>query len=59
MTQAVSVVVGAAVAGFFGGPTGIMPILALQGAGYVVAGVLVLVRLGTREASLDLSPTRS
>jgi predicted MFS family arabinose efflux permease len=59
LAQAVSVVVGSAVAGFFGGPTGIMPILALQGAGYVVAGLLVLARLGAREASLDLSPTRS
>jgi MFS family permease len=59
LAQAVSVVAGATVAGFFGGPTGIMPILALQGAGYVVAGLLVLVRLGAREASLDLSPTRS
>ena len=52
-------VIGATLAGFLGGPTGIMPILALQGVGYVVAGLLVLVRLGDREASLDLSPTRS
>jgi predicted MFS family arabinose efflux permease len=59
LAQAVSVVVGSTVAGFLGGPTGIMPILALQGAGYVVAGVLVLARLGARETSLDLSPTRS
>jgi predicted MFS family arabinose efflux permease len=59
LAQAVSVVVGSTVAGLFGGPTGIMPILALQGAGYVVAGFLVLARLGSREASLDLSPTRS
>jgi hypothetical protein len=36
-----------------------MPILALQGAGYVVAGLLALSLLGVREASLDLSPTRS
>jgi MFS family permease len=59
LAQAVSVVVGSTVAGFLGGPTGIMPILALQGVGYVVAGLLVLARLGAREASLDLSPTRS
>jgi len=59
LAQAVSVVIGSTVAGFFGGPTGIMPILALQGAGYVVAGLLVLARLGVRDASLDLSPTRS
>jgi predicted MFS family arabinose efflux permease len=59
LAQAVSVVVGSTLAGFLGGPTGIMPILALQGAGYVVAGLLVLARLGVRESSLDLSPTRS
>jgi MFS family permease len=59
LAQAISVVVGSTIAGFLGGPTGIMPILALQGAGYVVAGFLVLARLGVREASLDLSPTRS
>jgi predicted MFS family arabinose efflux permease len=59
LAQAVSVVVGSTLAGFLGGPTGIMPILALQGAGYVVAGLLVLARLGARESSLDLSPTRS
>jgi Na+/melibiose symporter-like transporter len=59
LAQAVSVVIGSTLAGLFGGPSGIMPILALQGAGYVVAGLLVLARLGVREASLDLSPTRS
>jgi MFS family permease len=59
LAQAVSVVIGSALAGFLGGPTGIMPILAIQGAGYVVAGLLVLARLGAREASLDLTPTRS
>ena len=36
LAQAVSVVIGATLAGFLGGPTGIMPILALQGVGYVV-----------------------
>jgi MFS family permease len=59
LAQALSVVVGATLAGLLGGPTGIIPILALQGAGYVVAGLLVLTRLGVRESSLDLSPTRS
>jgi predicted MFS family arabinose efflux permease len=59
LAQAISVVVGSTLAGFLGGPTGIMPILALQGAGYVVAGLLVLARLGVRDTSLDLSPTRS
>jgi predicted MFS family arabinose efflux permease len=59
LAQAISVVIGSTIAGFLGGPTGIMPILALQGAGYVVAGMLVLARLGARETSLDLSPTRS
>ena len=59
LAQAVSVVVGSTVAGFLGGPTGVMPILALQGVGYVAAGLLVLARLGARESSLDLSPTRS
>jgi hypothetical protein len=59
LAQAVSVVVGSTLAGLLGGPAGIVPVLALQGAGYVVAGLLVLVRLGTRASSLDLSPTRS
>ncbi|MBO0844863.1 MAG: MFS transporter [Nocardioides sp.] len=59
LAQAVSVVVGSTLAGVLGGPSGIIPILALQGAGYVVAGLLVLSRLGLHETSLDLSPTRS
>jgi MFS family permease len=59
LAQAVSVVVGSTLAGFWGGPSGIIPILALQGVGYVVAGLLVLARLGAREGSLDLTPTRS
>jgi len=59
LAEAVSVVVGSTLAGFLGGPSGIMPILALQGAGYVVAGLLALSLLRVREASLDLSPTRS
>jgi MFS family permease len=59
LAQAVSIVVGSTLAGFLGGPSGIMPVLALQGVGYVVAGLFVLARLGSREASLDLTPTRS
>jgi predicted MFS family arabinose efflux permease len=59
LAQAVSVVVGSTLAGFLGGPVGIVPVLVLQGMGYVVAGLLVLVRLGSRQGSLDLSPTRS
>jgi len=59
LAQAVSVVIGSVLAGLFGGPSGIMPILALQGGGYVVAGLLVLARLRVHEASLDLTPTRS
>jgi predicted MFS family arabinose efflux permease len=59
LAEAVSVVLGSVVAGLFGGPSGIMPVLALQGVGYVAAGLLVLARLGSRRASLDLSPTRS
>jgi predicted MFS family arabinose efflux permease len=59
LAQAISVVVGSTAAGFLGGPTGIMPVLALQGAGYVVAGFVVLARLGSHDRSLDLSPTRS
>jgi predicted MFS family arabinose efflux permease len=59
LAQAVSVVIGSALAGFLGGPSGIIPVLAFQGIGYVAAGLLVLARLGARQASLDLSPTRS
>ncbi|HEX3223379.1 MAG TPA: MFS transporter [Nocardioides sp.] len=59
LTQAVSVVVGSAAAGFLGDSLGIVPVLAVQGVGYVVAGGLVMVLLGSREPSLDLSPTRS
>ena len=59
LAQAVSVVVGATVAGFLGGSVGIMPVLAFQGLGYVAAGLLVLARLGSRTRSLDLAATRS
>jgi predicted MFS family arabinose efflux permease len=59
LAQAVSVVVGSTAAGFLGDGIGIVPVLAVQGVGYVVAGGLVLALLGSRRASLDLSPTRS
>jgi MFS family permease len=65
LAQAVSVVVGATLAGLLGGAVGIMPILALQGAGYVVAGLLLFVLLDRSAAevpsgaSLDLPGTRS
>ena len=59
LAQAVSVVVGATVAGFLGESVGIMPVLAFQGLGYVAAGLLVLARLGSRTRSLDLAATRS
>jgi len=65
LAQAVSVVVGSLLAGFLGGPTGIIPVLALQGVGYVAAGVLVRARLGhpapVRSATrtLDSPGTRS
>jgi MFS family permease len=59
LAEAVSVVVGSTIAGLLGGPSGIMPVLALQGAGYVVAGLLALSLLRVDAASLDLSPTRS
>jgi predicted MFS family arabinose efflux permease len=43
--RALAVVVGTTTAGFLGATVGIVPILALQGVGYVVAGAMVLVVL--------------
>jgi hypothetical protein len=43
--RAVAVLVGTTTAGFLGETVGIVPILALQGAGYVLAGAMVLVAL--------------
>lgn len=43
--RALAVVVGTTTAGFLGATIGIVPILALQGVGYVVAGAMVLVAL--------------
>jgi hypothetical protein len=43
--RSVAVVVGTTCAGFLGEAVGIVPILAFQGVGYVVAGTLVLALL--------------
>jgi predicted MFS family arabinose efflux permease len=45
MVRSVAVVVGTTCAGFLGEAVGIVPILAFQGVGYVVAGTLVLALL--------------
>ncbi len=65
LASSVSVVVGSLAAGLLGGTVGIMPVLAMQGVGYVVAGMLMLVSLdrslgrATAPASLDLPGTTS
>ena len=48
--SALSLTAGAVVAGFLGEAIGIIPILALQGGGYVVAGAMVLLLIGSTEA---------
>jgi Na+/melibiose symporter-like transporter len=61
LASAVSVVIGSLVAGLLGGTVGIMPVLALQGVGYVAAGMLMLVlldRSAGRERLVPLAPTR-
>jgi predicted MFS family arabinose efflux permease len=45
MVRSIAVVIGTTCAGFLGEAVGIMPVLAFQGVGYVVAGALVLVLL--------------
>jgi Na+/melibiose symporter-like transporter len=45
--QSLAMVVGTTGAGFLGAVVGIVPVLAFQGVGYVVAGVLVLTTLRT------------
>jgi Na+/melibiose symporter-like transporter len=50
VVQAVAAISGTLGAGFLGDSVGIVPIIALQGAGYVVAGVAVLVVLRGRLA---------
>jgi predicted MFS family arabinose efflux permease len=65
LASSVTVVVGSLGAGLLGGSVGIMPVLAVQGVGYVVAGLLMLVVLDRTEgrapvaASLDLPGTPS
>ncbi|BCJ63520.1 MFS transporter [Polymorphospora rubra] len=46
--EAAAMMVGGALAGTLGGRIGIVPILAMQGVGYVVAGLLVLLMLPRR-----------
>jgi MFS family permease len=45
--QSLAMVVGTTGAGFLGATVGIVPVLAFQGVGYVVAGALVLTTLST------------
>ena len=47
--SALSLTVGAVTAGFLGDAIGIIEVLALQGAGYVVAGAMVLLLIGATE----------
>jgi Na+/melibiose symporter-like transporter len=49
--QSLAMVVGTTGAGFLGAVVGIVPVLAFQGVGYVVAGVLVLTTLRSDVAS--------
>jgi MFS family permease len=48
MVRSVAMVVGTTCAGFLGEAVGIVPVLAFQGVGYVVAGALVLALLAGR-----------
>ena len=48
-SSALSLTVGAVTAGFLGEALGIIEVLALQGGGYVVAGVMVLLLIGPTE----------
>jgi MFS family permease len=50
MVRSVAMVVGTTGAGLLGEAVGIVPVLAFQGVGYVVAGALVLFLLTTRGA---------
>jgi Na+/melibiose symporter-like transporter len=65
LASSVTVVIGSLGAGLLGGSVGIMPVLAVQGIGYVVAGLLVLATLersadpAPAPASLDLPGTPS
>ena len=53
VTKVVALVAGALAAGLLGDRIGIVPVLAWQGVGYVVAGVLVLVLLRRNPAVAD------
>src|SRR4051794_18591251 len=57
MVQSVAMVVGTTCAGFLGEAVGIVPVLAFQGVGYVVAGALVLVLLTRRTAPVQQDVT--
>lgn len=58
LAMSVMLMAGATAAGFLGEAVGIMPILALQGAAYVVAGLMVLAAVPRLEPALDLAATR-
>jgi MFS family permease len=51
--SSLSLGIGATCAGFLGESVGIIPILALQGGGYVVAGLVVVAVLGTSAATVE------
>jgi predicted MFS family arabinose efflux permease len=57
MVRSVAMVVGTTCAGFLGEAVGIVPVLAFQGVGYVVAGALVLVLLTHRAAPVQQDVT--
>jgi predicted MFS family arabinose efflux permease len=65
LATSVSVVVGSLAAGFLGETIGIMPVLAVQAVGYILAGLLMLVVLDPSaggvggDATLDLPGRRS
>jgi predicted MFS family arabinose efflux permease len=66
LAMSVSVVVGSLAAGLLGDRVGIMPVLAVQGVGYVAAGLLMLAlldrsvgRVPAEATTLDLPGTRS
>jgi MFS family permease len=65
LATSVSVVVGSLAAGFLGETIGIMPVLAMQAVGYILAGLLMLVVLDpsagrvAADATLDLPGRRS
>jgi predicted MFS family arabinose efflux permease len=58
LAMSVMLMAGATAAGFLGEAVGIMPILALQGVAYLVAGLMVLAALPRLEPALDLAATR-